>query len=117
MEKKCYGSTGVIVMALYLMSHWLLFAIDYIHFGALRTGISSIVVDARIMSPRDWQTHLRRFGVDSWLLFPPVDGGCDWDFAVRTTQRDYARYLVAEANEGREPKAWGRKRAPRSMLG
>ena len=116
-SERCYSVGKVLLMLWYLPSHLIIFLIASIHMRAWRSGVSVVTVDARVMSPSEWQLHLRKFGVDAWLLWPPLDGGCEWQFAVRSRQANYARHLIAEAKAGRQPRPWGRKKAPRTVLG
>ena len=105
-DERCYSHLDQFIMALAFFPNLILFVIDFIRLGAWRTGISVVWVDARIMPPAYWLRHLAERGVSAWEFYAPIDGGCEWAFAVRKTQERWAREIIRRTSAGNAPTPW-----------
>ena len=115
-DERCYSHLDQLIMALAFFPNLILFAIDFIRLGAWRTGIGVVWVDARIMPPAYWLRHLNSLGVSAWELYAPIDGGCEWAFAVRKTQLVWAREIVERTSAGNSPTPWANGQKARGDL-
>ena len=110
----CYSGFLAWINAIYIaLDAWLFFAVALWRHRAWE-GIGSVVVDARVMSPSEWERMLWTYGVEAWILFPPTSG-CTWTFYVRKKQERWARTLVEGVSTGKMPIPWDRNR-PRSFI-